>query len=246
MNFIYYLFLFYIYSIIGWIAESFYVAIRNKKFIDRGFLIGPYCPIYGSGAIIIINYLTQYQSNPLTIFLLGALLCSILEYSTSFIMEKLFNARWWDYSQNKYNLNGRICIKNSILFGLGSLAVIYLSQPLITKIFPTTTKTLLIITIIISFIFILDLITSLQVVSSFKKTIKNINYKKDSTQEFTNLVKETLQKNKKIFQKRLYAAYPNIDLSKLINLKNDLKEIKDDIKSEIIEIKDDIKEKLKK
>lgn len=233
MNFIYYLFLFYIYSIIGWIAETTYVSFLKKKFIDRGFLIGPYCPIYGSGSLIIIIYLTQYKENPLTVFLMGMILCSILEYFTSYIMEKLFNARWWDYSNDKYNLNGRICLKNSSLFGLASIAVIYFIQPLINNIIPKTTTTLVIITIIFSIIFILDLIISLKVVSSFKKTINTIDFKKDSTAEFSKLVKETL--HNKFLQNRLFSAFPDIDLSKLINIKNEIKEIKNDIKNEIIE-----------
>lgn len=231
MSFVYYLFLFYTYSIIGWIAETTYVSIIKKKFIDRGFLIGPYCPIYGCGAIIIIFYLTQYKDNILTVFLLGMLLCSILEYFTSFIMEKLFNARWWDYSNDRYNLNGRICLKNSSLFGLGSIIVIYLGQPFIENIIPKTNTTLLIIVIIFSVIFLADLITSLKVVSSFKKTIKNIDFRKDSSAEFTKLVKDTLKS--KFFQNRLFSAFPNIDLSKLVNIKNEIIEIKDDIKNEI-------------
>lgn len=237
MNFMYYLFLFYIYSVIGWIAETSYVSILKRKFIDRGFLIGPYCPIYGCGALIMIIYLTQYKENILTVFLLGMLLCSILEYFTSYIMEKLYNARWWDYSNDKYNLNGRVCLKNSCLFGLAGILVIYLGQPLISNIIPKTNTTLLIIVIIFSIIFIADLITSLKVVSSFKQTIKNIDIKKDSTTEFTKLVKETL--HNKFLQNRLFTAYPNIDLSRLINIKNEIIEIKDDIKNEI-------KERLKK
>ena len=233
MFFIYYLFLFYIYSIIGWIAETTYVSFLKKKFIDRGFLIGPYCPIYGSGALIIIIYLTQYKENPLTVFLMGMILCSILEYFTSYIMEKLFNARWWDYSKNKYNLNGRICLKNSSLFGLAGIGVIYLLQPLINKIMPRTTTPLIIITLIISIIFIIDLIISLKVISSFKKNMKKIEINKDSTNEITKLVKETL--HNKFLQNRLFTAFPDIDLSKLINIKNEIKEIKEDIKNEIIE-----------
>lgn len=238
MNFIYYLFLFYIYSVIGWILETLYVTLLNKKFTDRGFLIGPYCPIYGCGALLIIIYLTQYNDNPLTVFLMGMILCSILEYFTSYIMEKLFNARWWDYSNNKHNLNGRICLQNSSLFGLAGIAVIYLTQPLINKIIPKTTPTtLVVITIICSIIFIIDLITSLKVVSSFKKTIKNIDFKKDSTAEFSKLVKETL--HNKFFQKRLFTAFPNLDLSRLIDIKNEFIEFKDEFKNEI-------KERLKK
>lgn len=237
MYFIYYLFLFYIYSILGWILETLYVSILNKKITDRGFLIGPYCPIYGIGALIIIIYLTQYNNNPLTVFLMGMILCSILEYFTSYIMEKLFKARWWDYSNNKYNLNGRICLKNSSLFGLSGIAVIYLTQPLINNILPSTTTPIIVTTIIFSTIFIIDLIISLKVVSSFKKTIKNIDFKKDSTAEFSKLVKETL--HNKFFQKRLFTAFPNIDLSKLTDIKNEIIEIKDDLKN-------GLKERLKK
>ena len=127
------------------------------------------------------------------------------------------------HSDKKYNLNGRVCIENSCLFGLASLGVIYIFQPLINNLIPHTNKSLLIITIIISIIIITDLITSLKVVSSFKNTIKSIELK-DSTQEFTKLVKETLNKNKKYLQKRLYNSFPDIDLSKIRNLKNEIKE----------------------
>lgn len=229
MKILYYLFLFYIYSIIGWILETLKVSIDNKKFIDRGFLIGPYLPIYGSGAIIMLIYLTQYKDNLLTVFLLGALLCSILEYFTSYIMEKLFNARWWDYSNKKFNLNGRVCIENALLFGSAGVVEIYLIQPIINKLFPNMNNFSIIFTCLFSIVFITDLITSLNIVNSFKKTIKSIELK-DSTEEFAKIVKETL--HNKFFQKRLFFAFPSIDLSKFTNIKNDLK--------------NDIKELLKK
>ena len=126
-----YLFYFIIYSIIGWIVETSYVYISTKKFVDRGFLVGPYCPIYGSGAVLMILYLTQYKDNILTVFILSTVICSILEYLTSYIMEVLFKTRWWDYSTQKFNLNGRICGKNSLLFGLAGILVIYIIHPVI-------------------------------------------------------------------------------------------------------------------
>ena len=222
MKILYYLFLFYIYSIIGWILETAKVSINNKKFVDRGFLIGPYLPIYGSGAIIMLVYLTQYKNNMLTVLLLGTLLCSILEYFTSYIMEKLFNARWWDYSNDKFNLNGRVCLKNALLFGGAGVVEIYLFQPIIEKIFPTMNTSLVVLTIIFTIIFVTDLITSLNIVSSFKKTLKSIELK-DSTEEFAKIVRETL--HNKFFQKRLFFAFPSIDLSKFINIINDIKEL---------------------
>ena len=131
--FLNYFLLFFIYSLLGWIAESIYVSIKEKKFVNRGFLIGPYCPIYGFGSILMILYLTQYKDNFVTVFLLGIFICCLLEYMTSYLMEKIFKARWWDYSDKKYNLNGRICGENALLFGLGSIVIIYLLNPFIER-----------------------------------------------------------------------------------------------------------------
>lgn len=250
-TFINYFFLFFLYSIIGWISETTYVAIQEKKLVDRGFLIGPYCPIYGFGAIIMILYLTQYKNNILTVFILAMVLCSILEYFTSYIMEKLFKTRWWDYSDKKFNLNGRICGLNSLLFGIGGIIVIYLIQPLLDIIILNMNKNILsIISFICFIIYITDTIISCNVANKFKNTIINLNVKQDSTEEFSILVRNTLKENKKIFQSRLYKAFPNINFNKLLELKNDItediKEFTDDIKEITEDIKEDIKEFLNK
>lgn len=225
---LFYIACFLIYSIVGWIAETSYIMIRTNKFVDRGFLIGPYCPIYGFGSILMVFYLTQYKNNILTVFILGVVVCSILEYLTSYIMEILFKTRWWDYSNNKFNLNGRICGKNSILFGLGGIIVTYSLQPFFNIFLPLIPNNLFnIITIITFIIFISDLIFSLNVINHFKKTLTSIDLKKDSTQEFSKIVKERIKNNNKIFQQRLVDAFPDIDFQKLTNLK---KEIKEEIK----------------
>jgi len=226
--FFYYFFLFFIYCIIGWCVETIYVAINTKKFVDRGFLIGPYCPIYGFSCLGIVLYLTQYKDNFVTIFILGVVICSIFEYFTSYIMEKLFKTRWWDYSHKKFNLNGRICGFNSLLFGVGSLLVIYIIQPFLDLfLLRLNNKVFLGLNVICLILFIVDTIISFSVANKFKHTITNLDVKKDSTLEFTKLVRETIQNNNKIFQKRLLLAFPNIDLEKLIILKN---ELEDDIK----------------
>ena len=224
-KFLSYFSIFFIYSIIGWIMESTLVSIQEKKLINRGFLIGPYCPIYGIGALIIILYLNQYKSNIITVFFLAVILCSILEYLTSYIMEKLFKTRWWDYSNEKFNLNGRICGKNAILFGLAGVITIYFIHPFLNSIFNKINPLILNIFIIIGLIiYITDTIISLNIVNKFKQTVKNIDLKRDSTQEFSKLVKETLKINHKTLQKRLFNAFPDVDLSKIISLK-EIKEL---------------------
>ena len=99
-----YFLLFIIYSVVGWIIEIIDVAILNKKIVNRGFLIGPYCPVYGVGALLMLIFLNKYVYDPFILFCMSFLICGILEYLTSYIMEKLFKARWWDYSSNKFNL----------------------------------------------------------------------------------------------------------------------------------------------
>ncbi len=118
------------YSIIGWCGEMVYCSICQRKLCEkRGFLNGPVCPIYGHGALVVLLCLHGGCKNPLLTFLLGAVLTSLVEYITSFAMEKLFHRRWWDYSQYKFHLNGRVCLLNSTLFGLASVFLCHFANP---------------------------------------------------------------------------------------------------------------------
>lgn len=124
---------FFIYSFGGWVCECIYCSIPAKKFINRGFLYGPYCPIYGFGALLVTLMLDEYLNNPILVFFLSMLLTSLLEYVTSYLMEKMFQKKWWDYSHYKFNINGRVCLLNSTLFGIMSLFVIYILHPEVSK-----------------------------------------------------------------------------------------------------------------
>ena len=130
-KFCYYFLSFFIYSIIGYISEVLYVYIYSKKWVNRGFLNGPYVPIYGMGGLLVTFLLTGYYNDPIVVFIMALIICSVLEYFTSWLMEKMFHNRWWDYSDYKYNVNGRVCLKNSVLFGIGGLIFIYAGNPLI-------------------------------------------------------------------------------------------------------------------
>ena len=124
-----YFMLFIIYAVAGWICEVTLQLIQKHKLADRGFLIGPYCPIYGCGAILITLCLTPFNEHPIGLFILAMVLCGSLEYATSFIMEKAFNARWWDYSNMRFNINGRICLETLVPFGIAGLLIIYVFNP---------------------------------------------------------------------------------------------------------------------
>lgn len=227
-TFLFYFACFFIYSTIGWIIETTLISIKHKKFINRGFLIGPYCPIFGYGTILMILYLTQYKKNLLTVFILGAVICSILEYLTSYIMEVLFKTRWWNYGKSKFNLNGRICLEASCFFGLGGIIVIYLTQPFLNNILNSIPLNMFrAITVFFLIIYLIDTVISLNIITKFKNTLTNIEIKKDSSLEFTKLVSKTLKHKHQIFQTRLLNAFPDINFDKLINLE---KELKNDIK----------------
>ncbi len=151
--------LFYIYSVLGWAAESLYCSFFQRRWINRGFLAGPVCPIYGFGAVFVLVLLQPLQPWPIWVFLLGMVITSVLEYATSVILEKLFHTRWWDYSRFRLNLNGRICLLNSTLFGLLCLVVVYGIQPLLMKALNAVSEPVLIAsTLLFTVLFVIDLI----------------------------------------------------------------------------------------
>lgn len=130
LKFSYTFLLLIIYSILGWCGEMIYCSAGQRKLCEkRGFLNGPVCPIYGHGALVVLLCLHGGCKNPLLTFLLGAVLTSLVEYITSFAMEKLFHMRWWDYSQYKFHINGRVCLLNSTLFGLASVFLCHFANP---------------------------------------------------------------------------------------------------------------------
>mgnify|MGYP000010865825 FL=1 len=134
MGFVYAYAYFILYAFLGWVCEDLYCGIPAKKFINRGFLYGPYCPIYGFGALLILYPLLFVKDYPILVFILGVIITSTLEYITSWVMEILFKTRWWDYSERFMNINGRVCLLNSTLFGIMSIVVVYIIHPIIQDI----------------------------------------------------------------------------------------------------------------
>ncbi len=112
-----YLIYFFIYAFIGWVVEVSYHAVTKGKFINRGFLAGPYCPIYGFGAISVIYFLTDIaEKNKLVLFLGSMLIATLIEFVAGFLLEKIFHERWWDYSDRKLNIGGYICLEFSAIW----------------------------------------------------------------------------------------------------------------------------------
>lgn len=218
MDLSYYFILYIIYSMIGWCIEVIDTLIESKKFVNRGFMIGPYCPIYGKGALLVILLLKNYLDQPLVLFIISMVICSIVEYFGSLILEKLFNTRWWDYTHKKFNINGRICLENIIPFGLGCLAVVYIIQPLLSHyilLIPTHVRN--IIAIILLILYFIDFLISFKIIWKFKSLSTQI--RKDSTEKVTDYVKNTILAKNKILYKRIINAFPKFEVLKKIKIK---------------------------
>ena len=127
--------LFFIYSFIGWVWECIYESILNRKLLNRGFLTGPYIPIYGFTGLIFYLFLSNFKTENLIsldtikVFIISSICASIFEYVTSYVLEKILNARWWDYSNYPLNLNGRICLIASLFWGFVSVVIINIVNP---------------------------------------------------------------------------------------------------------------------
>lgn len=215
MTFMHYVILFFIYSFLGWIVEVIDILIKQKKLSNRGFLIGPYLPIYGSGCLLIIIFLKNQTSDLIGLFLKAMIICSLLEYFTSYIMEKIFKTRWWDYSDRSYNINGRICLLNMLCFGLLGCLLMYIINPILTNILLNINiKLINILGIIVIIIFVIDFIVSFKIIFNIRKVVTNVA--KDSTDEITKRVKQILN-NSKIY-KRIIKAFPKFSISKIFKI----------------------------
>ncbi len=130
---------FFIYSFLGWVWESAYVSVKKRKLVNRGFINGPLCTIYGAGAMCVYLFLRPGEENPALLYVGGVVLATLLEYITGWLMERIFHTRWWDYSNQKYNLHGYICLTSSLAWGGFTLLLFYVLQPFvswITSLYP--------------------------------------------------------------------------------------------------------------
>ena len=206
----YYFLLFLMYSVLGWLMEVINSYFIHKRFVNRGFLIGPYCPIYGIGVLLIISFLNDYMDNFLVLFILAMVICLVLEYLTSYFLELIFKARWWDYSNNRFNINGRVCLETAIPFGIGGLIIMYFINPLFTGILcKMSDKFLLILSVVLMILFLADLIISFLIMLKFRNI--GIKSMKDNTEEMNKIVKEYLTKNSR-WTKRLVDSFPNFKI----------------------------------
>lgn len=229
-NFYYIVLLFFMYSFLGWTMEVICKLIEKHRFINRGFFIGPYCPIYGVGSLLIILLLDKYKTNPIELFIMAIVICSILEYYTSYFMEKLFDTRWWDYSDKKFNINGRICLNTMIPFGILGVLLCYFVNPFLVSLIDNFSLSLVkTLSIVLLIIFVIDIVISLKIIINYKSTLNKIE--KDCTEEISTTIRRAFL-SRGLLYKRFIKAFPN---SK--NTKEYLVELEKSVKRRIKEFK---------
>lgn len=222
---------FFVFSVLGWMMEVTLKFIELHRFVNRGFLIGPYCPIYGWGVVLItliVGSAAGFNGGLLITLVYGFVVCGLLEYFTSWYMEKLFHARWWDYSQMPFNINGRVCLQNLILFAVASAVIIKFIDPLffaaVNHLSPFLTK---IFAVIIVVVMGADYSISHVLMDKVKKEIDGQTG--DSTEEISIMV-HNLLKDKNLFIRRIYSSYPHFQ-ARPMHLVKRFKEAKAEFKA---------------
>lgn len=221
---------FIIYSVLGWIMESIVRSVSEKKIINTGFLNGPCCPIYGIGAIIMFLFLNSFENKPILLFFLAITILTLWEYLVGVLLEKLFHTKYWDYSNQNFNFQGRICLVNSICWGvLGVLFTKYI-HPFVENIISKIDKNILVYSItIFTIVFLVDMVVSVINVKNIKTTLdkieemnkeikeklkelKGLNLKKDKEIEKTTVenIQKLVEKLKRKRNKTILRLYKNV------------------------------------
>lgn len=189
-----YVFMFFLFSAIGWAIECTYRSLGEKKIINSGFLYGPMCPIYGTGCLafqlILVPLSQPIEKRLIPVLLLGMLVADIVEYATSYVMEKLFNARWWDYTGNFLNLHGRICFKHTCYWAIFAFVYTYLIAPVYSYVMSFIPQSVVTVAVfVILLILAVDLTLTVKAVADINKLMKKLYALKCTITEKAEFVK---------------------------------------------------------
>jgi|GEM_PF-362691 len=184
---------FFVYCILGWCCEEVYCYLLSKKWVNRGFLYGPYLPIYGSGAMAVVLMLERFLSYPVLVFILGLIVCSLIEYVAHWGLERIFQIKLWDYSTYRFNINGRVCLRNSLLFGVCSILVMYvINVPLLKLVFSLNDYVAYTLSSLIFFLMLVDSILSVMKLKAFKRAMLEFE---EATKEFNAKADERFERS---------------------------------------------------
>ncbi len=217
-----YLALFYVYGFLGWLLEVIFHLFKSHKFINRGFLKGPICPIYGVGMVALVWFLSPFIDNVVILFVLAVILTSLLEYMTGYLLEVIFQNKWWDYSQMPLNVKGYICLPFSLIWGVLGVILVKFVNPHVTSLVMMFENHLNIIVISISILFIIDIILTIIQVTNFNADIKKyVQLFKENTLKEREI--DLLNKFKRGYR-RIINSFPRLENKKYRGIIKTIKE----------------------
>ncbi len=200
---------FFIYSFIGWCAEVCAAAIYKRKFINRGFVSSPFCPIYGTGAAAFTVFLPELRGNLFFLFLGGVILASFIEFATGALLEKVFHRKWWDYSGIRFNFEGYICLKYSALWGVFAILLIYFVNPFLASVVSLLPRLIGIPLLwVLSALLILDAFGTALAIRGMQKKLQQLSQLTEGMEQLSGILENAITRR---ITRRMESAFPALD-----------------------------------
>lgn len=236
MNIYYLLLYFFVYGFLGWCAEVAFAAVKQGRFVNRGFLNGPICPIYGVGVTIVIAFLTPIKSNLILLYIISVILVTLLEGLTGWAMDKIFHNKWWDYSNMPFNIGGYVCLVFSLVWGVACVAIMYLIHPPIHRLLTYIPSTLgIILIVLLGILMFADLYVTASAIFRFNKHLASMEKIASELHEISDQLGEN------IYEKTVLAMEKQEESRQVLEAS---KQKLDETASEIREKTQDISEEL--
>lgn len=230
MSIYYSILYFFVYGFLGWCTEVIFAAFKQHRFVNRGFLNGPICPIYGVGVTLVIACLEAFQSNLLLLYISSVILVTILEGVTGWAMDKLFHNKWWDYSKLPFNIGGYVCLLFSLIWGVACVFIVYFVHPLIHQVLSLIPHTAGIALIAILGIALLsDMIVTTSAIVKFNQYLELLKHITDELHAISNQIGAELYQNVMHVLDMQESSRQKLDDVKL--------EVSEEIRMQIVELK---------
>lgn len=230
MSIYYSILYFFVYGFLGWCTEVIFAAFKQHRFVNRGFLNGPICPIYGVGVTLVIACLEAFQSNLLLLYISSVILVTVLEGVTGWAMDKLFHNKWWDYSKLPFNIGGYVCLLFSLIWGVACVFIVYFVHPLIHQVLSLIPHTAGIALIAILGIALLsDMIVTTSAIVKFNQYLELLKHITDELHAISNQIGAELYQNVMHVLDIQESSRQKLDDVKL--------EVSEEIRMQIVELK---------
>ena len=230
MSIYYSILYFFVYGFLGWCTEVIFAAFKQHRFVNRGFLNGPICPIYGVGVTLVIACLEAFQSNLLLLYISSVILVTVLEGVTGWAMDKLFHNKWWDYSKLPFNIGGYVCLLFSLIWGVACVFIVYFVHPLIHQVLSLIPHTAGIALIAILGIALLsDMIVTTSAIVKFNQYLELLKHITDELHAISNQIGAELYQDVMHVLDMQESSRQKLDDVKL--------EVSEEIRMQIVELK---------